>query len=83
MDTKKNEHHEVVIHIDKKKYESPTPTAGAALYQLGSIDPAKYDLFLEVPGPTDDKPIANDATPIELKNGAHLYTVQKILNPGT
>ena len=82
MDNKKNEHQEVVIHIDKNQYRSPTPTTGAALYGLGGVDPSKYDLFLEVPGPKDDDPIANDSAPVELKNGAHLYTSQKVLNPG-
>jgi hypothetical protein len=83
MDDKKKEHDEVTIHIDKKQYKSPNPTTGAALYLLGGVDASKYDLFLEVPGPKDDQPIANDQARVELKNGAHLYTAQKNLNPGS
>ena len=76
------EHEKVKIHIDKKEYESPNPTTGAALYKLGSVDAGKYDLFLEVHGKGDDKMIPNDETPIELKNGLHFYTAQKHLTPG-
>lgn len=72
----------VSIHIDKKEYKSPTPTTGAALYVLGGVDAATYDLFLEVKGKGDDQPIDNNNTPVELKDGDHLYTAQKNLNPG-
>lgn len=77
------EHEQVSIIIDKKEHKSPNPTTGAALYVLGSIDPSKYDLFLEVHGKGDDQPIANDGKSIELKNGDHLYSAQKNLNPGS
>ena len=79
----KNSHEEVTIHIDKGTYKSPNPTTGAALYKLGSVDVSQYDLFLEVHGHGDDKPIPNDNSEITLKNGDHFYTVQKNLNPGT
>jgi hypothetical protein len=74
-------HVTVTIHIDKEKYESPNPTTGAALYVLGKVA-AGYDLFEEVPGPGDDLPIPNDATPVALKNGAHFYSAKQTLNPG-
>jgi len=75
------EHKEVTIHIDKKKYESPNPTTGAALYTLGNV-PADYDLFEEIPGQGDDKLIPNDGKTIWLKDGLHFYTAKHSLNPG-
>jgi len=72
----------VSIHIDKKERKSPTPTTGAALYILGGVDAATYDLFLEVKGKGDDEPIENDSKEVDLKDGDHLYTAQKNLNPG-
>lgn len=74
-------HETVSIHIDKNEFKSPNPTTGHALYVLGAV-PANYDLFLEVPGPGTDVLIKNDASPVELKNGAHLYTSKQNLNPG-
>jgi hypothetical protein len=75
-------HNRVEIFIDKKRYESPTPTTGAALYVLGGVDASKYDLYEEVHGKDDDKLIPNDGAKIDLKNGEHFFTVQKKLNPG-
>ena len=73
----------VEIFIDNKKFTSPNPTTGAALYALGGVDPNTYDLYLEVHGKGDDQLIRNDGAPVELKNGDHLFTVQKKLNPGS
>lgn len=83
--TKENEKKpkDVVIHIDKKKYDSPDPTTGAALYTLGGIDASKYELWQEVPGSGDDILIPNNSIMVDLKNGTHFYTVQKDLNPGS
>ena len=75
-------HHNVEIFIDKKRYESPNPTTGAALYQLGGVDPNAYDLYREVRGKGDDELIHNDNSEVHLKNGEHFFTVQKKLNPG-
>lgn len=58
------------IHIDKQHYESPTPTTGAALYALAGVQ-AGLQLLKEVHGHDEDLPIANDGTPVELKNGDH------------
>jgi hypothetical protein len=71
----------VHITIDKKKYESPTPTTGHALYELGKI-PAGYDLFLETHGAGDDELIRNDEHVIELHEGEKFYSAQSTLNPG-
>lgn len=72
----------ISIHIDGHEVKSPNPTTGAALYVLGNVDAEKYDLYLEVKGKGDDTPIVNDNVEVELKNGDHLYTTQKDLNPG-
>lgn len=77
------EKEEVTIRIDKKEYKSPNPTTGVALYVLGSVDPSKYDLYLETHEHGDDPLIPNDNNPIEIKNGSHFYTAQKNLNPGS
>lgn len=76
------EHNIVSIIIDKKEYKSPNPTTGAALYALAHV-PADHDLFLEVHGHGDDVRIENTNAPVELKNGSHLYTAQRTLNPGS
>ncbi|MGA3208778.1 MAG: hypothetical protein ABSE05_13275 [Syntrophales bacterium] len=79
---KEHSHHDVVhIFIDKRKMESPNPTTGIALYDLGSI-PEDYDLFREVHGHGDDEFIPKDSITITLKNGDHFYSVQRSLNPG-
>ena len=74
-------HDEVTIIIDKKERKSPNPTTGAALYALGPVA-AGYDLWREVHGKGDDELIANDAKPVQLKNGDHFYSAQSSLNPG-
>jgi hypothetical protein len=73
---------DVTIHIDHKKFTSPDLTTGVDLYILGTINPSQFDIFLDIPGKADDELIPNDTTEIQLKNGAHLYTAQKNLNPG-
>ncbi len=75
------QHQEVNIHIDKKKYESPTPTTGAALYLLGGVKPG-FVLFKEIHGHGDDPVIKNDSTPVTLKDGDHFYSAKDELNPG-
>lgn len=72
----------VEIFIDKKEYRSPNPTTNAALYTLGHVDPAKYDLYEEVHGKGEDKLIPYNGAEIVLKQHEHLFSVQKKLNPG-
>jgi hypothetical protein len=76
-----DEKHEVRIHIDRKPYMSPRATTHAALYVLGQIA-AGYELFLEVQGDQEDKPIPNDEGEIHLKEDQHFYSAQVTLNPG-
>jgi hypothetical protein len=63
----------VRIQIDKKVYESPTPTTGAALYLLAHI-PAELQLFKEVHRHDEDSPVHNDGATVELNNGDHFRT---------
>lgn len=65
--------HVVRIHIDKRPYESPTPTTGAALYLLAHV-PAGLQLFKEGHGHDEDSPIVNDGTEVDVKNGEHFRT---------
>lgn len=76
-----SEKHEVQITIDKKRYESPTPTTGHALYELAKI-PAGYDLFRETHGGGDDEFVPNNDQKIELHEGEKFYSAQSTLNPG-
>lgn len=78
-----NEHHphEVRIHIDRKPYMSPRETTHAALYVLGHVPPG-YELFLEVRGDEEDRPIPKDQARIELREDEHFYSAQVTLNPG-
>jgi len=75
------EPHEVRVHIDRKPYQSPPITTGAALYILGHI-PAGYELFREVRGDQEDQPIANNQAQIHVKEDEHFYSAQVTLNPG-
>jgi len=75
-------HKDVKIYIDRIEHESPEHTTGAALYVLGKIDAAKYDLWREVQGKHDDELVENNANPIKLKEWEHFYSAQKSLNPG-
>ncbi len=72
---------EVRIHIDRKPYESPNPTTGAALYVLGKVQ-KDYELFREVHGDEEDEPIANSDAEVRLKEDEHFYSAQVDLNPG-
>jgi hypothetical protein len=81
METAPKKEHEAKVHIDRKPYHSPTPTTHSALYVLGKV-PTGYELFLEVQGDEEDKPIPNDGTEIHLKENQHFYSAQVTLNPG-
>jgi len=62
------------IFIDDIKYEVTQRTmTGAQIAALGGV-PEGNQLFLEVPGPGEDRPIGRDE-PIELKSGMRFYDV--------
>ncbi len=68
-------HHKLVkITINHNHFESPTPTTGAALYDLGGI-PAGDTLYRELPGPKDDEPVPHDDRgEIHLSEGDKFYS---------
>lgn len=67
--------HEVRIHINRKPYESPNPTTGTALYELGDISYG-YELIREVHGDHEDVPIPRDGQEIHLTKDEHFYSEQ-------
>jgi hypothetical protein len=64
------------IHIDRERYDAPTPTTGAALYILGKV-PAHHELFREVGGDREDEPVADSDKPIHLKQDDHFYSARE------
>jgi hypothetical protein len=50
--------HDVRIHIDQKAYQSPNPTTGADLYELGHVPEGKV-LYKEVQADQEDKLVRN------------------------
>jgi hypothetical protein len=65
--------HEARIHIDRKPYESATPTTGEALYELANISHGK-ELFREIQGDQEDVPIERNGKEIHLKMDEHFYS---------
>lgn len=64
---------EVRIHIDQKKCNSPNPTHGAALYELGHVADNMV-LYKEVSGDHEDKLVRIDAKEIHLTEDEHFHT---------
>jgi Multiubiquitin len=67
------DHHKVRIHIDQHKFESPTPTTGAALYKLASIGSGLV-LYREMTGDHEDKIIPDGPEPVHLKEDEHFHS---------
>ena len=65
--------HEARIRIDQKPYESPNPTTGKALYALGQV-PAHLELYREVGGDREDRPIAKGPETVHLKEDEHFHS---------
>jgi hypothetical protein len=65
--------HSIRIHIDRQVHESPNPTTGAALYELGHISSSRK-LFREIDGNHEDEFIPNDTISVHLKEDQHLYS---------
>lgn len=70
--TEGHQHH-VRIHIDEKRYESPNPTTGHALYALGNVRPG-YELYREVSGNKEDTPVPNGPEKVHLKEDDHFHS---------
>jgi hypothetical protein len=68
----------VRVHIDRERYESVSPTTGAALYALASI-PEHRELFRELSGDREDELVHRDGTHIHLTEDEHFYS-QKDFN---
>jgi hypothetical protein len=65
---------QINILINGTRYRAPRPVmTGAELAALAGV-PAGNQLFLEVPGPGDDRPIGPDE-PVELRSGMRFYDV--------
>lgn len=74
----------IQIKIDKESFTVQQPSmSGNELRNLVTPPIAgDRDLWLTVPGPTDDFLVESDS-PLELKNGMHFYTAPSTINPGT
>jgi hypothetical protein len=69
------EKHEVRVHIDQKEYQSPNPTTGADLYELGHVREG-LALYKEVSGDHEDKLVRIDAPEIHLTQDEHFHSGQ-------
>lgn len=65
--------HAMRIHIDEKRYESPNPTTGEALYKLGNVAPG-LELYREVTGDREDPPIENGPETVHLREDEHFHS---------
>jgi hypothetical protein len=68
-----SEKHNVRVHIDQHKYESPSPTTGQALYELGKVAPGLV-LYREVTGDREDRVIPNGPETVHLKDDEHFHS---------
>lgn len=69
--------HLVRVHIDRKAYESPNPTTGAALYELAHIAHHR-ELLQEVGGDHEDHEVPRNATVIHLRQDEHFYSERAV-----
>ncbi len=65
--------HEVRIHIDQQPYESPNPTTGEALYDLGKVQKG-LELFREVSGDREDPEVPKGPEVIHLEKNEHFHS---------
>ena len=72
--TKPDTGRKIKIFINDEHYDVPKPVmTGRELLRLANL-PETNQLFLEVPGPEDDRPIAPEET-VELRPGMKFYDV--------
>ena len=64
---------EVRIHIDERRYETPNPIVGEALYKLGNVAPG-LDLYREVTGDREDEVIPDGLEVVHLKEDEHFHS---------
>lgn len=65
--------HSARVHIDQHIYDSPNPTTGEALYQLGAIA-ADLALYKEVTGDREDVALSRDQAVIHLHEDEHFHS---------
>ena len=65
--------HTVPIHIDEHAYQSPNPTNGDALYELGHVK-AGLVLYREVTGEQEDQPVPRGQEHIHLTQDEHFHS---------
>lgn len=63
----------VRIHIDEHRYESPNPSTGFALYQLGHVADG-LDLYREVQGNHEDKVVEKNPETVHLIEDEHFHS---------
>jgi Multiubiquitin len=78
-----DEHHDVFIHIDHKKYDPEQHSMSGNQIRAFAKPPIgpEYDLWLETPGPGDDLKIG-DNQEVHLKRGMSFYSVLRHIDPG-
>lgn len=78
-----NHDNSIPIQIDHKPYKaSKTPMTAEELRDLADPDIGPdRDLFLTVPGPADDRLIA-DGESVDVRPGLHFYSAPRSINPG-
>jgi hypothetical protein len=69
--------HLVRVQINREAYESPNPTTGKALYDLGNV-PKHEKLYREVSG-EEDKLVPRDDAHVHLTQDEHFYS-QKVFS---
>lgn len=71
------------IKIDKESFTvQATSMTGRQLREVPDPDiGADRDLYLEVPGPGDDR-LITDGDSVDLKDGMHFFTAPSSINPG-
>jgi hypothetical protein len=68
--------HEVPVHIDREKYQSPKTTTHSALYTLGKVQDG-WQLFAEaLDKHKEDKPLRKDEASIHVREDEHFYSRQ-------
>lgn len=78
-----NSHRKIYIYLDSTRYEAPkAEMTGQGLRDLPNppIGP-QYNLWLETPGPGDDK-LIGDTEVVRLHDGMVFYSSLKEINPG-
>ncbi|HTU50885.1 MAG TPA: multiubiquitin domain-containing protein [Acidobacteriaceae bacterium] len=69
--------HRVRIFIDREVYDSPTPTTGEGLYELGHIAHHR-ELFREATGDHEDRVVPRNAVVIDLSGDDHFYSQKAV-----